>query len=99
MSDAAPSAELRLASPRLRRGVRLRRSEAHGGWVVLAPERVLKTDEIGAEILKRCTGEASLGAIVADLAASFGAPPERVEADVRAFLGMLDERGYLDGPR
>jgi pyrroloquinoline quinone biosynthesis protein D len=99
MVEAPPPAERRLAFPRLRRGVRLSRSEAHGGWVVLAPERVLKTDEIGAAILKRCTGEAAFGAIVADLAACFGAPPERVEADVRAFLAMLDERGYLDGPR
>lgn len=82
--------------PRLIRGVRLSHSEAHGGWVILAPERVLKTDPIGVEILKRCTGEAELSAIIDDLAASFGAPRERVAADVQGFLGGLAERGYLE---
>ena len=43
-------------------------NEAQGGWVLLAPERVFKADAIAAEILKRCTGEATLGAIVDDLA-------------------------------
>ena len=32
--------------PRLIRGVRLTHSEAHGGWVLLAPERVFKADAI-----------------------------------------------------
>ena len=49
------------AKPRLPRGVRLTHSEAQGGWVLLAPERIFKADAIAAEILKRCTGEATLG--------------------------------------
>src|SRR5262249_60808441 len=44
------------ARPRLRRGVRLVHNEAQGGWVLLAPERVLKADPIAAEIIQRCTG-------------------------------------------
>ena len=35
-------------------------NEAQGGWVLLAPERVFKADAIAVEILKRCTGEATL---------------------------------------
>ena len=35
-------------------------NEAQGGWVLLAPERMFKADAIAAEILKRCTGEATL---------------------------------------
>ena len=48
------------AKPRLPRGVRLTHNEAQGGWVLLAPERIFKADAIAAEILKRCTGEATL---------------------------------------
>src|SRR6202023_539208 len=50
------------AKPRLPRGVRLVHNEAQGGLVLLAPERVFKPDPIAAEILKRCTGEASFEA-------------------------------------
>ena len=48
------------ARPRLPRGVRLMHNEAQGGWVLLAPERIFKADAIAVEILKRCTGEATL---------------------------------------
>ena len=59
MSDARRHRS-RDARPRLPRGVRLVHNEAQGGWVLLAPERVFKADAIAAEIIKRCTGEASL---------------------------------------
>jgi pyrroloquinoline quinone biosynthesis protein D len=81
------------ARPRLPRGVRLTHSEAQGGWVLLAPERVFKADSITVEILKRCTGEATLGAIVDDLAGTFSAPRERIHADVVQLLrGLADKR-------
>jgi len=79
--------------PRLPRGVRLVNSEAHGGWVLLAPERLFKADAVAAEILKRCTGDATLGSIVDDLASVYGAPRERVLADVSALLqGLVDKK-------
>ncbi len=85
------------ALPRLRRGVRLTHTEAQGGWVLLAPERVFKIDQVAAEILKRCTGETSLAAIVDDLANTFiGAPRERIQADVAALLGSLLEKRLLE---
>jgi pyrroloquinoline quinone biosynthesis protein D len=81
------------ALPRLPRGVRLVHNEAQGGWVLLAPERVFKADAIAAEIVKRCTGEATFAAIVDDLAKTFSAPRERIEADVAAMLrGLADKR-------
>lgn len=81
------------ARPRLPRGVRLVHNESQGGWVLLAPERVFKADAIAAEIVKRCTGEATFGAIVDDLASAYGAPRERVLADVTALLrGLADKR-------
>ncbi|MGB9386513.1 MAG: pyrroloquinoline quinone biosynthesis peptide chaperone PqqD [Pseudolabrys sp.] len=82
--------------PRLPRGVRLAHNEAQGGWVLLAPERVFKADAITAEILKRCTGEATLAAIVDDLATAFAAPRERIHADVVKLLGGLAEKKLLE---
>jgi len=81
------------ARPRLPHGVRLVHSEAQGGWVLLAPERIFKADTIAAEILKRCTGETTLTAIVDDLAKTYAAPRERVLTDVTALLrGLVDKR-------
>jgi pyrroloquinoline quinone biosynthesis protein D len=95
-SPAAPSSILPNARPRLGRGVRLVHNEAQGGWVLLAPERVFRADQIAAEIVKRCTGEASFAAIVDDLAATFGAPRERVEADVASLLQGLADKKLLE---
>ena len=85
------------ARPRLPRGVRLTHNEAQGGWVLLAPERVFKADKITAEILKRCTGAATVSDIVDDLAQAFaGAPRERIHADVVKLLGGLAEKRLLE---
>ena len=81
------------ARPRLPRGVRLVHNEAQGGWVLLAPERVFKADAISVEVLKRCTGEATFAAIIDDLAATFKAPREQIQADVTTMLrGLADKR-------
>jgi pyrroloquinoline quinone biosynthesis protein D len=84
------------AKPRLPRGVRLTHNEAQGGWVLLAPERIFKADAIAAEILKRCTGEATFSAIVDDLAKTFNAPRERVSADAGKLLSGLADKKLLE---
>ena len=92
MNETAPAIPA-VAHPRLPRGVRLVHNEAQGGWVLLAPERVFKADAIAAEIVRRCTGEATFAAIVDDLAKRFSAPRERILADVTALLrGLADKR-------
>jgi pyrroloquinoline quinone biosynthesis protein D len=93
VSDACISASAR---PRLPRGVRLVHSEAHGGWVLLAPERVFKADAIAAEILKRCTGAATFEDIITDLAAAYAAPRERIASDVTMLLSSLLEKKLID---
>lgn len=93
MNDARATGIDEDARPRLPPGVRLVHQEAHGGWVLLAPERVFKADAIAAEILKRCTGAATFGEIVDDLANTYSAPREKVHADVTALLrGLADKR-------
>jgi pyrroloquinoline quinone biosynthesis protein D len=84
------------ARPRLPRGVRLTESKAHGGWVLLAPERVFKADAIAVEIIKRCTGDASLDDIVDDLVRAYAAPRERVLADTTALLRGLADKKLLE---
>jgi pyrroloquinoline quinone biosynthesis protein D len=84
------------AQPRLPHGVRLVHNEAHGGWVLLAPERVFKADAIAAEIVKRCTGQATVSDIVNDLAQTYSAPRERILTDVTALLRQLAERRLLE---
>jgi pyrroloquinoline quinone biosynthesis protein D len=84
------------ARPRLPRGVRLAQSEAQGGWVLLAPERVFKTDNVTVEILRRCTGTSTLDEIVDDLAKAFTAPRERIRADVVNLLGALADKKLLE---
>ncbi len=87
------------AIPRLPRGVRLRRDEARGGWVLLAPERILQPDAVAVEILTRVDGQSSLGEIVDSLVAAFSADRERIDSDVRAFLGSLAEKGFVEFDR
>jgi pyrroloquinoline quinone biosynthesis protein D len=84
------------ARPRLPRGVRLTHNEAQGGMVLLAPERVFKPDPIALEILKRCTGEATLATIVDELTATYGAPRERVLTDVSTLLRSLADKRLLE---
>jgi pyrroloquinoline quinone biosynthesis protein D len=85
------------ARPRLPRGVRLTYNEAQGGWVLLAPERVFKADQIAVEIIKRCTGEATFGDIIDDLAKTFPtAPREKILADVSVLLRGLADKKLLE---
>ncbi|HLH12543.1 MAG TPA: pyrroloquinoline quinone biosynthesis peptide chaperone PqqD [Methylovirgula sp.] len=84
------------AKPRLPRGVHLKHDETRGEWLLLAPERVLKTNPIAVEILKRCDGTATLSEIVDDLAAKFNAERDRVDADVKALLSELAAKRMVD---
>ena len=84
------------AKPKLPRGVRLVHNEAQGGWVLLAPERVFKADAIAVEIVKRCTGEATIAEIVDDLAKTFNAPRERIMTDVSAMIAGLADKQLME---
>jgi len=85
--------------PRLPRGVKVRRDETRGGWVLLAPERAVKLDDIGAAILGAVNGERSVAAIADKLSADFGAPREEVGRDVAEFLTELMNRRMVEtGP-
>lgn len=80
-------------TPALPPGVRLHWDVVRGTHVLLAPERVLMLDEAGHAILSRVDGVTAIEALVAGLAADFGAPVEEVGPDVAEFLdGLVRER-------
>lgn len=84
------------ARPRLARGVRLREDAARGGFVLLAPERVLNANPTAVEVLKRCDGERTVSAIVDDLANTFTADRTRIAADVDLLLADLAEKRMVE---
>ena len=96
MDQPATRAVLPSAKPRLPRGVRLVNNPGQCGWVLLAPERIFKADPVAAEILKRCTGEASVDQIVDELAAAYQAPRDRIFTDVTRLLGGLADKRLLE---
>jgi pyrroloquinoline quinone biosynthesis protein D len=76
--------------------VRLVHNEAHGGWVLLAPERVFKADAIAVDIIKRCTGEATFEQITNDLVTAYSAPREKIVCDVSLLLFNLTEKKLVE---
>ncbi|GLK69534.1 pyrroloquinoline quinone biosynthesis peptide chaperone PqqD [Hansschlegelia plantiphila] len=84
------------ATPRLPRGVRLRRDEVRDQWLLLAPERVLHPDAIAVAVLERCDGVRTVTEIVDDLATAYAAPREQIETDVKAMLADLQVKRVLD---
>jgi coenzyme PQQ biosynthesis protein PqqD len=82
--------------PKLPHGVRLKEDKVRSRWVLLAPERVLEPDDIAVEIIKRCDGSRTLGAVIDDLASTFKADRSTVAADVRSILAFLSERRMID---
>ena len=81
--------------PGLPRHVRLKQDEQRGGWVILAPERVLMLDEIALEIIRRCDGETTVNTICGALATEFNAPQDEIAKDVIDVLQDLADKGFL----
>ncbi|HUS55862.1 MAG TPA: pyrroloquinoline quinone biosynthesis peptide chaperone PqqD [Thermohalobaculum sp.] len=80
------------ARPVLLRGVRIHWDKVRGNWVLLAPERALALDEIGAAILAETDGKTSFAEIVERLASKYNSPAEQIAGDARRFLVSLIDR-------
>jgi pyrroloquinoline quinone biosynthesis protein D len=81
--------------PQLRRGVRRQFDTTRNAAILMAPERVIMLDDIADAILSECDGAATVGDIVARLAARFEAPETEVQPDVLAFFEDLIEKGLI----
>ena len=84
------------AVPFLLRGVRTHFDKVRDIWVLLAPERAIKLDQIGIAILEEVDGKRSLAEIAATLAAKYNAPVDQITKDSAAFLTSLAERRMLE---
>jgi coenzyme PQQ biosynthesis protein PqqD len=86
------------ARPRLATKARLRFDRQSQRYLLLYPERGLELNPTAADIVRLCTGEHTVDAIVAELAGKYTSQPrEAVEREVRAFLGSLADRGLIQG--
>ena len=81
--------------PRVARHFRLQWEEAQASWVLLYPEGMVKLNQSAGEILRRCDGARSIGAIVAELEGVFGASD--LARDVQAFLDMARKQRWIEG--
>jgi pyrroloquinoline quinone biosynthesis protein D len=81
--------------PRLVRGARLQFDKHRDRWIVQAPERLFVLDAIALEILQRCDGNASVTAIVDELAGKFAAPREQILHDVANMLQDFADKGVM----
>ena len=68
--------------PALARGVRLRDDPITGEPILLYPEGVLELDETTHDIVRRCSGDATLESIVLALADDYEIDAETLQNDV-----------------
>lgn len=79
--------------PALSRLFRMQWEEAQNNYVLLYPEGMVKLNQSAAEILKRCDGEHSVPALVAELEQAFD--QRGLQDDVEEFLRAASERGWV----
>lgn len=95
-ATAATPAVAHEAVPAMPRGVRVRRCGVRDAHFLLAPERAVRLDPVGAAVLGEVDGARPFGEIVARLAERFSAPPERIAVDAGAFLREMADRRMLE---
>ena len=79
--------------PRVGPGFRLQWEPVQDCHVLLYPEGMVKLNASAGEIMKRCDGQRSIGAIAAELELAFGATA--LEGDVMAFVEMAVKQHWL----
>lgn len=79
--------------PRIAPGMRLQFEPAQDCHVLLYPEGMVKLNGSAGEIMKRCDGERSIGAIVADLEQVFATTG--LERDVLGFVEIAVKQQWL----
>ena len=79
--------------PRVGAGFRLQWEPAQDCHVLLYPEGMVKLNQSGGEILKRCDGQRSVAAIVNELEQAFST--QGLGEDVLAFVEMAGKQRWL----
>jgi pyrroloquinoline quinone biosynthesis protein D len=79
--------------PRVGTGFRLQWEPAQNAHVLLYPEGMVKLNQSGGEIMKRCDGERSVAAIVSELEQAFSTGG--LSGDVLAFIELAGKQRWL----
>jgi coenzyme PQQ biosynthesis protein PqqD len=83
------------AQPRLATGCRWGGTEQDR--MILFPEGAIKLQGTGRQVLERCDGHRTFGAIIAELQAQFAdADPAKIRADISQFLEQLKHKRIVD---
>ncbi len=82
------------ALPKLSRKFRLQFEPAQDRWVLLYPEGMVQLNPSAAEILKRCTGTASMDEIVDSLQTVFNV--QGIAPEVQSLLEEGQRRGWIN---
>ncbi|MCP4636784.1 MAG: pyrroloquinoline quinone biosynthesis peptide chaperone PqqD [Methyloversatilis sp.] len=80
--------------PKIGRHFRIQWEEAQKAYVLLYPEGMVKLNQSAGEILKRCTGEANVGDITADLERTFNA--QGLQQDVINFVELALQQKWVE---
>jgi pyrroloquinoline quinone biosynthesis protein D len=80
--------------PRIAPGFRLQWEAVQNCHVLLYPEGMVKLNQSSGEIMKRCDGERSVSAIVAELEEAFSATG--LEGDVIGFVEIAGKQRWLE---
>jgi pyrroloquinoline quinone biosynthesis protein D len=93
----APDSMLTLEMrPRLAGKARLRWDRKGERYMLLYPERGLVLNGTAADVVRLCTGQLTVGAIVDQLAVKYAPQPrDAVEREVLAFLSRMAERALV----
>lgn len=83
------------SKPTFPRHVKLWHDRARGRWVILAPERVFKLDDVAVAVLQLCDGARTVEQIALELSVSYNAPRERILADITPMLQELADKGVV----
>jgi coenzyme PQQ biosynthesis protein PqqD len=84
------------ALPRLGRGVRLRLDRLTGKTLLLRPEQGFELQGSALDVVKLCTGEMTVAAMVESLAGMYQEiARERIAEDVERLLTELGRRGLV----
>ncbi|WP_374337903.1 pyrroloquinoline quinone biosynthesis peptide chaperone PqqD [Methyloversatilis sp.] len=80
--------------PKIGRHFRIQWEEAQQAYVLLYPEGMVKLNQSAGEILKRCSGEASVADITADLEKTFNA--QGLQQDVINFVELALQQKWVE---
>tara|TARA_B100001057_G_scaffold447388_1_gene486853 strand:+ start:133 stop:420 length:288 start_codon:yes stop_codon:yes gene_type:complete len=81
--------------PKFPKHVKFKYNKPRDEWVLLAPERLVKLDDIAVEVLKLLDGMKKVKDISLELSKKFNAPLDIIQKDVINLLQTLSDKGFV----